>query len=188
MNKQSFSSNKIILVFLGIVVFAVAGWFGYSMIFSSGDSSMTENKMMKNEGMMEENEEEGAMMGEESYGKIIAGTSAPFVEFSQAGYDKAISDGKIVFLDFYANWCPVCRAEAPEIDAGFNGLTTDQIVGFRVNFKDSDTDSDEAALAQKFNVPYQHTKVILKNGKEILRSTNQWKKSDFDTAINQALN
>lgn len=180
--------NRSILFIIGIVVLVVVGWFGYSMIFSPGDSSMTEDKMMKDEGMMEESGEESAMMGEESYGKIIAGTSSPFVEFSQAGYEKAISDGKIVFLDFYANWCPVCRAEAPEIDAGFNSLITDQVVGFRVNFKDSDTDSDEAELAQKFNVPYQHTKVILKNGKEILRSTNQWKKSDFDTAINKVLN
>lgn len=178
--------NRTILITLGIVALVVVGWFAYSMISSSSDSKMTDEKMMKDESMMEA--KEGAMMEEGSYGKVLSGTSSPFVEFSQAGYEKALTEGRIVFLDFYANWCPICRAEAPEIDAGFNGLTTDQVVGFRVNFKDSDTDSDETALAQKFNIPYQHTKLILKNGNEVLRSTDQWKKADFDKAINQVLN
>lgn len=112
-------------------------------------------------------------------GKVLAGTLSPYIEFNKVEYDKAISEGKIVFLDFYANWCPICRAEQPELLEGFNELTRDDIVGFRVNFKDDQTDSDETALAAQFRIPYQHHKIILKAGKEILRSGDQWDKETF---------
>lgn len=180
--------NKNILIILGIVAVIIIGWIGYGMISSSKTDVATDDKMMKNESMMEDEKmEEGAMMEEGDYGKVISGKSSPFVEFTKAGYDKAISDGKIVFLNFYANWCPICRAEAPIIDSGFNGLTSDQVIGFRVNFNDPETDADEKALASELNIPYQHTKVILVDGKEVFRSTDQWKKEDFDSAMQQVL-
>ena len=180
--------NKNILIILGIVGVIIIGWIGFGMISSSKTDVATDDKMIENESMMEEEKmEEGAMMEEGDYGKVISGKSSPFVEFTKAGYDKAISDGKIVFLDFYANWCPICRAEAPVIDSGFNGLTSDQVVGFRVNFNDPETDADEKALASELNIPYQHTKVILVDGKEVFRSTDQWKKEDFDSAMQQVL-
>lgn len=124
---------------------------------------------------------------ENSYGTVIAGSSSPFVEFTREGYEKALADGKIIFLNFYANWCPVCRVEVPIIDSGFNGLTSGRIVGFRVNFKDSDTDEDENNLAKEFNVPYQHTKIFLVNGQEVDRYPNQWNKEDFDAAFSKYL-
>ncbi len=180
--------NKNILIILGIVGVIIIGWIGYGMISSSKTDVATDDKMMKNESMMEEEKmEEEAMMEEGDYGKVISGKSSPFVEFTKAGYDKAISDGKIVFLDFYANWCPICRAEAPIIDSGFNGLTSDQVIGFRVNFNDPETDADEKALASELKIPYQHTKVILVDGKEVFRSTDQWKKEDFDSAMQRVL-
>lgn len=184
MNKQSFSTNRTILIVIGVIMLAVVGWVAFTMV--QGSSS---DKMIQEESMMEEDKmiEEEAMMEEGDYGKVISGKSSPFVEFTKAGYDKAISDGKIVFLDFYANWCPICRAEAPIIDSGFNGLTSDQVIGFRVNFNDPETDADEKALASELKIPYQHTKVILVDGKEVFRSTDQWKKEDFDSAMQQVL-
>lgn len=119
--------------------------------------------------------------------KLLAGKTSPFLEFNKADYEKAMKEGKIIFLNFYANWCPICRAESPVINDGFNGLKTDKIVGFRVNFNDSETDDDEKNLAKEFNVPYQHTKIFLKNGQEISRSGNQWQKADFDEAFAKAL-
>ena len=74
------------------------------------------------------------------------GESSLYVEFTQAEYEKALTEDKVIFLDFYANWCPICRAEAPEIKAGFDSLTTDKVAGFRVNFNDDETDEDEKAF------------------------------------------
>ena len=120
-------------------------------------------------------------------GNVLAGSLAPFLEFNQADYDKAKAEGKIIILDFYANWCPICRAEEPEIFAGFEELNNPDVVGFRVNFNDSDTGADEKALAQQFNIPYQHTKVILKNGQEVSRSSDSWEKEDLVNAVNSTL-
>lgn len=120
-------------------------------------------------------------------GKVLAGQNSPYLDFTKADYEKAAGEGKIVILNFYANWCPVCRVEQPEVKAGFDSLTSNQVVGFRVNFSDSDTDEDERQLAKQFNIPYQHTKVILKNGQEVKRSGDQWDKDKFNEQINSVL-
>lgn len=121
-------------------------------------------------------------------GNVLAGKSSPFLEFNKSDYEKALSEGKIIVLDFYANWCPICRAEAPALHAGFDGLTSDKVIGFRVNYEDSETDKDEEALAKQFNITYQHTKVILKDGKEFSKSLDSWTKERFDQEIEKALN
>lgn len=109
-----------------------------------------------------------------SYKKTSNG--AIYMPYSREAYDKALKENKIIFLDFYANWCPICLGEAPEIEQGFLELNNKNIVGFRVNYKDNETNEDEKKLAKEFSVPYQHTKVVLKNGKEVLRDGNTWNK------------
>lgn len=116
-------------------------------------------------------------------GELLAGKGSLYLAFNKTDYDKAVAEGKTVFLDFYADWCPICRAEAPEIKVGFDGLGRDDVVGFRVNYNDPDTDDFEKALAREFNIPYQHTKVILKNGKEVFRSGDSWTAEDFSKTI-----
>ncbi len=119
-------------------------------------------------------------------GRVIAGVSAPFIEFNKADYEAAKKADKVIVLDFYANWCPICRAEAPDIQAGFNSLTTDNVVGFRVNYKDDETDADEVALAKQYGINYQHTKVILKDGKQVLKTGEIWNKETLIKEITKA--
>ncbi len=119
--------------------------------------------------------------------RILAGSISTYTEFRQEDYDKALRENKVIFLDFYASWCPICRAEEPAIFDGFNSLTTDEIVGFRVNFKDPETDENEKRLAEQFRIPVQHTKVIIKNGQEFSRSSDSWELEDFRKAVDMAL-
>ncbi|MFC1647102.1 TlpA family protein disulfide reductase, partial [Patescibacteria group bacterium] len=98
----------------------------------------------------------------------------PYLDFKKSDYDKAVASDKIVFLDFYANWCPTCRAEAAKLTKGFDSLNSDNIVGFRVNYNDDDTDEDEKNLASQFEVPYQHYKVVLINGEVVLTDGDIW--------------
>src|SRR3989344_7272139 len=101
------------------------------------------------------------------YGAILAGKSAPLLDFAKADYDVAIASDKLVVLYFYANWCPICKAEvANALYPAFNELTTDKVVGIRISYKDNETDSDEKALAVKYGIPYQHTKVFVRDGKQ----------------------
>jgi thioredoxin 1 len=118
---------------------------------------------------------------------ILAGKNSVYREFNQEDYESALKTGKIIFLDFYANWCPICRAEAPHIHSGFDELTSDKVVGFRVNYKDDQTNKDEDALAKEFKILYQHTKVILKDGKEVLRSGESWDKETFLKEVNKLI-
>ena len=91
-----------------------------------------------------------------------------FYEFDKGYYDAALKEGKFVFLDFYANWCSICKSEGPNMKAAFNALEDDKVIGFQVNFNDDQTDANEKALAKKFNVPYQHTKLVILPNETVL--------------------
>ena len=118
---------------------------------------------------------------------MLAGTSAPLLDFTKADYDSAIKTNKLVVLYFYANWCPICKKEFPIMQEAFNELETDAVVGFRVNYNDDQTDDTEKNLAREFGVAYQHTKVFVKNGTRILKSPESWDDKRYDIEINKAL-
>lgn len=88
-------------------------------------------------------------------------------------------ENKIILLNFYANWCPLCKQEQPETFAAFNELNNPKIIGFRVNYKDSATDENEEALAKEFGITYQHTKIIIKDGQRVLKAPDSWDKARY---------
>ncbi len=142
--------------------------------------------MKKDEGAMMK-KEEGAMMAKYT-GTVLAGKSAPLLDYNKADYDAAIASDKLVVLYFYANWCPICKEETKNaLYPAFNELTTDKVVGIRINYKDSDTDKDEENLARQYGIPYQHTKVLVKNGRQILKAPDGWDKARYLAEINKAL-
>jgi len=121
-------------------------------------------------------------------GKRLAGTTTSYLEFSQADYETALKTKRVIVLDFYANWCPICKREEPEILATFEQLDDPTIIGFRVNYKDSETDDSEEALARRFGVAYQHTKVILVDGNQALKSPESWDTERWLAEIKQVTN
>jgi len=120
-------------------------------------------------------------------GITLAGKASPLIEFNQKDYDQAVKEGKVVVLYFYANWCPICKNETETaLYPIFNQLRDRNVVGFRVNYKDTDTDASELALAKEFSVAYQHTKVILKGSKMITKSGEVWDLKRYETEISNA--
>lgn len=121
-------------------------------------------------------------------GSVLAGEASPLLDFTKSDYDKAVASDKLVVLYFYANWCPICKAEvANSLYPAFDSLTNSDVVGFRVSYNDSDTDKDEKALAREFGVAYQHTKVFLKDGKRVLKSPEGWDENRYLSEIKKVL-
>ena len=118
-------------------------------------------------------------------GELLAGNESLYLVFNNEDYHKALLEDKIILLYFYANWCPECRKEQPQTISAFNELKNNDLIGFRVNYKDSDTDDDEVALAKEFGISYQHTKVIIKNGMKILKAPDSWDKERYLEELNK---
>lgn len=106
--------------------------------------------------------------------KLIAGSTTPYLRYNKEDYDKALAEEKVIYLYFYATWCPICKAERPSIFAAFDEMNYNNVIGFEVHYNDGETTQEDEDIAKDFGVAYQHTTVILdKNGNEVYRSLSK---------------
>lgn len=112
-----------------------------------------------------------------------------YLPFTKSEYDSARAEGKIIFLEFYANWCPYCTKQKPINESAFaSAQMPANVAGFQVNYKDSDTDSDEKALAREFGVSYQHTRIVLgPDGSVLFKATGNSSEEGIINAVKEAV-
>jgi len=109
--------------------------------------------------------------------EIVSAPKAFYIAYSSGEYRKALAAKRPVVLYFWASWCPICRAEEPNIRSWVEASNL-PFAGFRVNF---DTESE---LKEKFRVAYQHTTVIIGvDGKESTRFTGPVSQDVFNAAL-----
>ena len=84
------------------------------------------------------------------------------VHFSKEGFDKALAQGGLMMVDFWADWCGPCKMLAPVIEDLSGQYEGRALVG-KVNV------DEEPELARRFGVMNIPTVVFLKNGQEIDR-------------------
>ena len=82
---------------------------------------------------------------------------------SKSNFQEIKESGKVVLLDFYADWCGPCRMVSPVIDE--IAEERDDIVVGKVNV------DEEEELAGQFGVFSIPTLVVLKGGKVVNQST-----------------
>jgi thiol-disulfide isomerase/thioredoxin len=210
MNKEVKGIGTPAIVAIGAVILVLIGAVYFNMrpeaekMMEVGEELMHDGEVMMKEGetSMKDGEammKEGEAMMEGAPGKyqgeiFAGGDGGPvLLDFKKADYDKAISEGKLITLFFYASWCPTCKIEFPKMVEAFNEVVASSdgaiqnVVGFRVNYNDPQTDNDEKALAREFGVAYQHTKVFVKAGERILKAPDSWGKDRYITEIKNAL-
>ncbi len=85
----------------------------------------------------------------------------------------------VALVDFWAEWCPPCRALTPTIDQ----LASDQ----EGNALVAKVNVDEAKdVASQFNVSSIPTVIVFKDGKEVDRLVGLRQKDDYEQALASA--
>ncbi len=60
--------------------------------------------------------------------------------------------GKVIFLNFWASWCPPCRAEARTLEAAWQKYKGEGVVFVGVNIQDDDSSAQE--FLREFGITY----------------------------------
>ncbi len=97
-----------------------------------------------------------------------------FKPFTPEAFKSAMAEGKTTLLFFHAPWCPVCKAQEPNVKAHLNG-DHKQVVAFKVDY------DSNLALRQELKVDKQSTLILYQGMKEVARLSY---KSD-DQSISQ---
>jgi cytochrome c biogenesis protein CcmG/thiol:disulfide interchange protein DsbE len=85
---------------------------------------------------------------------LIAKPAAPFTLTLLDGtrLDLESLRGKAVFLNFWASWCPPCRAEAKDLEAAWRKVKDQNVVYIGIALQD--TDENARAFLKEFDVSY----------------------------------
>ncbi len=101
--------------------------------------------------------------------------------YDKTAFDKALAEGKPVIVDFFADWCPTCKAQKPHVQSLLGEAKMKEVTLF---IADYDKEKD---LKKALRVTQQSTFVVFKSGKEVGRSTGQTKKEDLAALFAKAL-
>lgn len=98
--------------------------------------------------------EEGAVYDDADYGFQLVDLDGNIVSFNEF-------EGKTVFLNFWATWCPPCVAEMPGIESLYQDLKDDPNVAIVLISSDQDKEKARKFLSRK---EYTMPVYFLKNG------------------------
>jgi thioredoxin 1 len=101
--------------------------------------------------------------------------------YSAATLDRMLAAGQPVVVDFHADWCPTCRAQAPIVK---DLLATPELKNVTVLIADFDT---ELALRKSLKVTNQSTLVVFRQGKEVTRSTGDTSREGLAALLKKAI-
>jgi thioredoxin 1 len=102
------------------------------------------------------------------------------IHLNKEGFDRAMAQGGVALVDFWATWCGPCKMLAPAIEA-----LSDQYDGKALVGK-VDVD-DQPELAAQFGVMSIPTVILFKDGKEVTRTVGVQPPTVFEDLLNNNL-
>lgn len=104
-------------------------------------------------------------------GLIIDKPFIPSSAIQDMAYDsvqRAIEDNKTALIFFYENTCDSCISQIAEIESMLDGLNaTNPDIFSTFTYYEYDF---KTGLREKFNVTQDHTLILIKQGKEVMRT------------------
>ena len=120
-------------------------------------------------------------------GLLIDKPFIPSGEIQDMAYGRlmdAVSQNKTALIFFYENSCDSCISQIAEIESLLEQMTKDN-PDFLQNFTYYEYDF-RTGLKDKFNVTEDHTLILIKNGKEVLRTREALTKEELLQKITSA--
>jgi thiol-disulfide isomerase/thioredoxin len=105
----------------------------------------------------------------------LAGEIKPY---NQPEFDKLAAAGKPILLDFRADWCTICAAQAPVIRKLMAEGKYQDLTAFTIDF------DRDAALLKAYNVELQSTLIVLTGKHEEGRSVGDTSREGIDRLLN----
>ncbi|HOJ10242.1 MAG TPA: thioredoxin [Clostridiales bacterium] len=107
--------------------------------------------------------------------------SEKVLELTGSNFDTEVIDsGKLVLVDFWAEWCGPCRAVAPVIEKLADDYDGKVVIG-KLNV------DNESELAAKFRIMSIPTIALFKDGKMVERIVGAKPAQEFKTIIDKYL-
>ncbi len=104
--------------------------------------------------------------------------SAKETTYNKVDFDKALSDGKLVIVSSWIKYCTSCASQMKVLNKAINEFDNIEYFAFDVTNKE---------IANSFNVQYQTTLLIFKDGNEVYRSIGETSKKLIYKAIKSSI-
>jgi thioredoxin 1 len=96
----------------------------------------------------------------------------------RGNFNQIINDGKLVLVDFHAEWCGPCKLQTPVLSE------VSAEAGDKVRIIKIDVDKNQT-IAQRFQVRSVPTLILFKNGKPVWQQSGVASKQQLINLIHQ---
>lgn len=101
--------------------------------------------------------------------------------FSSSRYDEAIYNNYTILLNFISSDCQTCEVEKPDLIDELKNVDPRMVVAFEIDMKSKE--GSLQALVREYDVKKPMTKIVLKNGIEVLRDNRPWGREELKNAL-----
>ena len=109
---------------------------------------------------------------------LSSNVTAKETTYNKVDFNKALSEGKVVILSSWIKYCSSCASQMKVLNKATSEFDNIEYFAFDVTNKE---------IANSFNVQYQTTLLIFKDGDEVYRSIGETSKNLIYKAIKSSI-